>query len=107
MYIIQIYTQYVAQVVTASTSCQAMSTMANQLSEARETASMLGLEMPAPHEAERRPSVRSPLGSAVPRGVRWGLGESHGKRLQDVGWIGLFIFIDQFLRAFWVGDTGV
>ena len=66
--------------------------MANQLSEARETASMLGLEMPAPHEAERRPSVRSPLRSAVPRGVRLGLGESHGKRLQDVGWIIIYFY---------------
>eukprot|EP00435_Cladocopium_sp_Y103_P039029 s2094_g10.t1 len=35
---------------------KAMSTMANQLKEARDTAAMYGMEMPPPHEAERRPS---------------------------------------------------
>ena len=39
---------------------EAMATMANQLTEARETAAMYGMEMPAPHEAERRPSVTFP-----------------------------------------------
>lgn len=48
---------------------KAMSTMANQLSEARETASMLGLEMPAPHEAERRPSIYAmPVSPSSPQG---------------------------------------
>jgi hypothetical protein len=70
---------------------EAMATMANQLTEARETAAMYGMEMPAPHEAERRPSVTSPHPF---RGLRrfwsdfvWGrkiLGHFSGKTIPDI-----------------------
>lgn len=48
---------------------KAMATMANQLTEARETAAMYGMEMPAPHEAERRPSIYAmPVSPSSPQG---------------------------------------
>ena len=53
---------------TAWAMPEAMATMAAQLTEARETAAMYGVEMPAPHEAERRPSVDSPWALAAASG---------------------------------------
>ena len=89
-----------------SSAVEAMSTMANQLTEARETAAMYGMEMPPPHEAERRPSVR-----AHPWRRRWILeGRKMGKMwkndLRLMGWWLMLIFFRSIYRILW-GYTGI